>query len=72
MEKKCINCKHFRKGSVEPAKNVWGDCVKPGQYSYDSHDRERPSAFTWAHRSCDDFEPRETPVEKSEKESQAY
>ncbi len=69
MDRKCRNCEHFRKGSAGSAKHVWGECLKPGQYSYDSHDRDRPGAFTWADKSCDDFEPRKTPADQSVQDS---
>jgi hypothetical protein len=44
-------------------KNVWGDCLKPGKYSWDAHGTKQPGAFTWDDKSCDDFEPRKTPAE---------
>ena len=68
MQKKCMNCKHFRKGSVGPTKaeHVWGDCMKPKEHSGDAQDTEARQFFTWADNSCADFQPRETPIGKSE------
>ena len=37
--------------------HLWGDCVKPGKYSLDSQGTKTLGAFTWADKSCDDFEP---------------
>ncbi len=69
MEKRCINCKYFRKGSVEPAKDVWGDCVKPRKHVWGAEDTETRVFFTWADNSCDDFEPRKAPADQSAQDS---
>jgi len=64
MDRTCKNCKHFRKGSAVPAKYVWGDCMKPGKYSYDVRGMKRRGAFTWDDNSCGDFEPQQAPLQK--------
>jgi hypothetical protein len=71
MDRKCKNCEYFRKGSVEPATHVWGDCVKPGKYSWSAYNTKIPGIFTWADSSCDDFEPRTTPAAQSDQDSGA-
>lgn len=43
-----------------PAKYVWGDCMKPGRYSYRANGKKRRGAFTWDDNSCDDFDLRKT------------
>gem|GEM_PF-3822651 len=50
-----------------PAEHVWGDCMKPGKYSYDAHGRKRCGAFTWDDNSCDDFVFRKTPSKQPSK-----
>ena len=74
VERRCDKCRHFRQGSVGStrAEHVWGDCMKPKEHSGDAQDTETQRFFTWADNSCEDFEPRVAPVEKSEKEFQAY
>ena len=69
MDKKCQNCKYFRKGSAMPAEYVWGDCMKPGRHSYDINGRKRRGAFTWDDNSCDDFELREILLKKLKDDS---
>ena len=64
MDKTCKNCEHFRKGSIIPVKYVWGDCMKPGKYSFDPSGKKRRGAFTWDDNSCDDFQPREVLLKK--------
>ncbi|OHB79074.1 MAG: hypothetical protein A2Z25_22725 [Planctomycetes bacterium RBG_16_55_9] len=59
-ERKCKYCKHFKVGTVMPAKHVWGDCMKPDKFSYDVTGKKRRGAFTWDDDSCDDFELRRT------------
>jgi hypothetical protein len=56
---------------MEPAKHIWGDCVKPGMYSWDAHDTKIPGIFAWAASSCDDFEPRTAPADQPVQDSQA-
>lgn len=62
MDKKCENCKHFRMGNVIPIHYIWGDCVNPKRYNRDAQGKKTHRVFTWADKSCDDFEPREKPV----------
>ena len=69
MDRTCRNCKYFRKGSVMPAKYVWGDCMKPGKYSYDTRGKKRRGAFTWDDNTCDDFEVRQTLIQKHREHS---
>jgi hypothetical protein len=69
MDVKCKNCKYFRRGSVMRTKYVWGDCLKPGKYGWDAHGAKTPGVFTWDNKSCDDFEPRKTHVEKPVEDS---
>ncbi|MHC4750470.1 MAG: hypothetical protein ACYTFW_11405 [Planctomycetota bacterium] len=69
IERKCKNCEHFRKGSVGYTQHVWGDCVKPGRYSYDAQGTKAPGVFTWAAKSCDDFEPRKTSADQTARDS---
>ena len=64
MDIKCENCRHFRKGSVAPTKHVWGDCMKPGRHTLDIQGTKRPGVFTWAEKSCDDFESRKSPADQ--------
>ena len=47
---------------MESASHVWGDCIKPGKYTWDTLGTKTPLVFTWANKSCDDFEPRKTPA----------
>ena len=60
MDKKCINCKHFRQGSVGPTKPeyVWGDCLKAKKHSWGVGDAEKSLKFTWADGGCEDFGPK--------------
>ena len=59
MDKVCKNCKHFRQVSILSIGYVWGDCLKL-RYEHDSEGKAITGAFTWADKSCDDFEPRQT------------
>lgn len=67
MERICKNCKHFRKGSTMPAKYIWGDCMKPGKYSYNTTGQKKRGAFTWDDNNCDDFALQETLLKKPSK-----
>ena len=65
MEKKCNNCEYFKSGSPEYYLTfVWGDCMKPGKYTWDTQDTKTPGVFMWGNKSCDDFEPRKTPADQ--------
>ena len=59
MDKKCINCKHFRQGSVGPTKpeHVWGDCLKASENAWSTVDNEKSANFTWGNGDCEDFAP---------------
>jgi hypothetical protein len=59
MDKKCINCKYFRQGSVGPTKPeyVWGDCLKASKHAWGSGNAEKSANFTWGNGNCEDFEP---------------
>ncbi len=46
------------------AGHVWGDCMKPGKFHWDTHGRKIPGAFTWADKFCDDFEHQNTSVDR--------
>jgi hypothetical protein len=70
MDRKCKNCKHFRKGSVEPAKRVWGDCLKPREHAWGAQDRETRVFLKWADENCDDFEPWTAPADQPAQGSQ--
>ena len=61
MEKKCINCKHFRKGSVGPTRKeyVWGDCLKTKERSRGAEKSNSIVNFTWADGYCEQFKPTE-------------
>jgi len=63
MDKKCSNCRHFRKGSVEPTRpeHVWGDCLKAKAHYRGAENTGLTVAFTWADGYCEDFEPSEAP-----------
>ncbi|MGD8500816.1 MAG: hypothetical protein PVJ86_09225 [Phycisphaerales bacterium] len=69
MDRKCDNCKYFRKGSVEPGKHVWGDCLKPREHAWGAQDREPRAFFRLAGESCDDFEPRTAPADQPAQDS---
>lgn len=58
MDKKCINCEHFRQGSVGPTKPeyVWGDCVKASKRALVAGNVEKSFSFTWGDGGCEDFE----------------
>jgi len=58
MDKTCINCRHFRRGSVGPTKpeHVWGDCLKAEKHAWVTGDTEKSLNFTWADAGCEDFE----------------
>ena len=62
MEKKCINCKHFRKGSVGPTRKeyVWGDCLRTKEHSWRAESPDSTVSFTWADSYCEQFEPIES------------
>ncbi len=60
MGKKCIDCRHFRQGSMGPTKPeyVWGDCLKAREHASGAEDAEESINFTWADGACEDFEPK--------------
>ena len=60
MDKKCIDCKHFKQGSVGPTKteHVWGDCLRAANCAGVAENPAEAAVFTWADGSCDHFEPR--------------
>ena len=62
MEKKCINCRHFRQGSVGPTRReyVWGDCLKPKEHFWGAENVDSVVNFTWADGFCEQFEPIES------------
>ncbi len=62
MDKKCIECEHFRRGSVGPTRPeyVWGDCLKVREHAWGSEESEESVNFTWADGCCENFEPRQT------------
>ena len=68
MEKKYKNCEHFRMIIGEDATHVWGDCMKPGKYTWDTQGTKTPGVFMWGNKSCDDFEPRKTPADQPAKD----
>ncbi len=70
MDKKCINCRYFKLGSVGPARkeHVWGDCLR---IKKDSRRGKNPNSivnFTWADACCGHFEPVE-PAEQGRQDS---
>ncbi|TKJ34305.1 MAG: hypothetical protein CEE38_18555 [Planctomycetes bacterium B3_Pla] len=60
MDKKCIDCKYFKQGSVGPTKteHVWGDCLKAADCAGVAENPAGAGVFTWADGSCDHFESR--------------
>lgn len=62
MDKKCVNCRHFRQGSVGPTRpeHVWGDCLKAKEHAWGGQGTDTAVSFTWADGGCERFEPRET------------
>jgi hypothetical protein len=54
---------------VEPAKGVWGDCLKPRKHAWGAQDREKRVFLRRADESCDDFEPRAAPADQPAQES---
>ena len=60
MDRTCINCQHFRQGSIGPTRPeyVWGDCLKAREHAWGEGDAGKSVNFAWADGSCDDFEPK--------------
>ncbi len=71
MDKKCINCRQFRQGSVGPTKaeHVWGDCLKAKERACGRDSTSGPASFAWADGCCEQFEPREMPQEDQKPDS---
>ena len=65
MDKKCINCRHFRQGSVGPTKpeHVWGDCLKAKKHALGGEGTGTAGSFTWADGGCEQFELMGTPTD---------
>lgn len=61
MDRKCINCRHFRQGSVGPTKPeyVWGDCAKGKNEAQRTEDSALDVSFVWADGCCGHFEPKD-------------
>lgn len=67
MDKKCINCRHYRQGSVGPTRKeyIWGDCLKSKKHAGEGEDSGSKADFTWADGFCGNFEPKETTENRS-------
>jgi len=72
VDKTCINCEHFRQGSAGPTKpeHDWGDCLKAKKHAWGAGDAEKSVNFRWADAGCEDFEPKLTPAEGKQVDSQ--
>ncbi|MHC4166659.1 MAG: hypothetical protein ACYSWQ_06865 [Planctomycetota bacterium] len=62
MDKKCVNCRHFRQASVGPTRPeyVWGDCLRAKKHAWGAEGMGSAVSFTWADGGCEQFEPIET------------
>ncbi len=65
MDRKCINWRHFRQGSVGPTKAeyVWGDCLKAKEHAWGGNSESTAAKFAWADGFCECLEPKETSEE---------
>ncbi len=59
---KCINCQHFRQGSLGLTKpeQIWGGCLRVKEHAQSAKDKAVCVGFKWADGSCEHFEPKET------------
>ena len=55
MEKMCKNCRYFVQGSTFSSQYIWGDCMKQGNNVPALDDNEKCGTFTWADKTCSDF-----------------
>ena len=58
MEEICMNCEYFVVKSFDSSEHVWGDCVKPKEDHAAVSSRKEDGTFTWADKTCRDFEPK--------------
>ena len=66
MDKKCINCRYFRLGSVGPTKAdyIWGDCLNAKHHPWNADRAGQSVNFTWGDACCENFEPKQTSADK--------
>ncbi len=72
MEVKCVNYRHFRRGSFGPTdpEHVWGDCLKAKEHAWGGEGMGTTVSFTWGDSSCRHFEPKETSDDSPAPDSQ--